>query len=168
MATIACTKKLFEKSDFLLSPIPEVGYRSLHSWHAHLFKISRKNCLMIMNDLTRYQLVLYGIKKEHFKDFHHVFRSNLETVLKADKFTEIEIDTVLSNMEKLIYTKTHNRSILGSINDQIYMTKHWIQKYLPTEELNIVGLNIQLNDSVILKLEEGYSRLALKNALRVK
>lgn len=121
-----------------------------------------------MNDLTRYQLVLYGIKKEHFKDFGNTLQTNMEIVLKADKFNEQEIAIVLSEMDELTYTKTNNKSILGSIKDQIYMTEHWIQKYLPTEDLNIVDLNIELNDSVMLKLDEGYSKLAMKNALKVK
>ncbi|WP_414858657.1 DUF6933 domain-containing protein [Paenibacillus sp. Soil724D2] len=77
-----------------------------------------------------------------------------------------EVNLFLSNMDKFIYTKTHNRSIVGSINEQIYITQHWIEKYLPTDELNIVGLNIWLNDSVSLQLVEGYPRLALKNALQ--
>ncbi|NOU84721.1 hypothetical protein GC102_02875 [Paenibacillus sp. LMG 31460] len=165
MAVIACTKKVFDLSNFPVSPIPEVGYRPLNSWHAHLFKVGRKNCVMIMNDLTRYQVVLYGVRKEHVKDFQHLFLKNLEIVLRADQFTDQEVNLFLSNMDKLIFTKTHNRSILGSLNDQIFLTQHWIEEYLPTDELNIVDLNIMLNDSVILKLAEGYPRLALKNAL---
>jgi hypothetical protein len=165
MAVIACTKKLFDLNNFSVSPIPEVGYRPLNSWHAHLFKVGRKNCVMIMNDLTRYQVVLYGVRKEHFKDFDNLFLKNLEIVLKADQFSDQEVNLFLSNMDKFIYTKTHNRSIVGSLNEQIFMTQHWIEKYLPTDELNIVGLNVMLNDSVILKLAEGYPRLALKNAL---
>lgn len=168
MTVIACTKKLFDLSNFPVSPIPEVGYRPLNSWHAHLFKVGRKNCVMIMNDLTRYQVVLYGVRKEHVKDFDNLFLTNLEIVLRADQFTDQEVNLLFSNMDKFIYTKTHNRSILGSLNDQIYLTQHWIEEYLPTDELNIVDLNIMLNDSVILKLEEGYSRLALKNALQDK
>lgn len=165
MSIIACTKKLFDLSNFPVSPIPEVGYRPLNSWHAHLFKVGRKKCVMIMNDLTRYQVVLYGVRKEHVKDFQHLFLKNLEIVLKADQFTDQEVNLFLSNMDKVIYTKTHNRSIVGSLNEQIFMTQHWIEKYLPTDELNIVGLNVKLNASVILKLAEGYPRLALKNAL---
>ena len=167
MAMIACTKKLLDFADLSTSPLPEAGYKPLHSWHANIFKVGRKTCLMIMNDLTRYQLVLYGVKKEHFKDFGRTLRTNFEIILKADKFDEREISVVLSEMNRIAYTKTHNKSILGSINDQISMAEHWIQQYLPTEHLNIIDLNIKLNDSVILKLEEGYSRKAMKKALKV-
>ncbi|MFB9278454.1 DUF6933 domain-containing protein [Cohnella cellulosilytica] len=166
MTIIAATKKLIDFAGFSLSPIPEVGYRPLHSWHAHLFKIGRKNCLMLMNDQTRYQLVLYGIKKEHFKDFGSTFGKNLELILKADKFNEREVAAILSEMTEFTYTKTHNKSILGSVNDQIHMTEAWIQDYLPTDDLNIVELNVKLNGSVMLKLEEFNSRSALRNALQ--
>jgi hypothetical protein len=120
---------------------------------------------MLMNDLSRYQLVLYGVKKEHFKDFANVLRTNLENIMKADKFTPREIESVTSSMNSIIFTKTHNRSILGSINEQIFMAETWIQKYLPTEQLIIVPLNVELNDSVMLKLEEFNPRLAMKKAL---
>jgi hypothetical protein len=165
VAVIACTKKLFLQSGFPESPVLEVGYQPLQSWHAHLFKIGRKNCIMLMNDLSRYQMVLYGIKKEHFKDFANVLRTNLEIIMKADKYSQHEIERVTSSINPIIFTKTHNRSILGSINDQIFMTETWIQDYLPTEQLNIVPLNVELNDSVMLKLEEFNPRLAMKKAL---
>jgi hypothetical protein len=165
VAIIACTKKLFQQSGFPESPVLEVGYQPLQSWHAHLFKIGRKNCIMLMNDMSRYQMVLYGVKKEHFNDFATVLRTNLDIVMKADKFTPPEIESVTSSKKPIIFTKTHNRSILGSINDQIFMTETWIQGYLPTEQLNIVPLNVELNDSVMLKLKEFNPRLAMKKAL---
>jgi hypothetical protein len=96
VAVIACTKKLFKQSGFPESPVPEVGYQPLQSWHAHIFKIGYKNCIMMMNDLSRYQMVLYGVKKEHFKDFTKVLRTNLEMVMKADKFSQHEIERVTS------------------------------------------------------------------------
>jgi hypothetical protein len=169
MAILSCTKKLFEHSNFSEFPVPEVGYNPLYSWHANLFRVGRKNCLMIMNDLTRYQLVLYGLRKEHYRNFDELFFYNLNRNLRADDFTESEIRLFMNGMgNQLIYTKTHNRSILGSMKDQIYITEYWIEDYLPTEELNIIELNKQLNDSVILKLKEGYAKKALKNVLQVK
>lgn len=166
MIVISCTKKLFETSGFKTSPVPEVGYNPLYSWHANIFRIGRRNCVMLMNDLTRYQVVFYGMKKEHYNNFEQIFFENLELVMKADNFTESEINKFLGDSGKVIYTKTHSRSLLGSLKDQINMTEFMIENYLPSTDLNIVELNCALNQSVILKLKDIYPKVALKNALQ--
>ncbi|MDQ0195256.1 DUF6933 domain-containing protein [Paenibacillus wynnii] len=167
MTTISCTKKLFDYSNLPQSPVPEIGYDPLLGWHAHIYRGGKKNCLIIMNDLTRYQILLYGVKKEHFRNFEDVFLSNLEMNLKADHFSREIITDYISKLGNLIYTKTHNRSILGSINDQALISTHWIERYLPSDELNINEFNKRMNDSIILKIKESVPRIAMQNALNV-
>ncbi|TVY10783.1 DUF6933 domain-containing protein [Paenibacillus cremeus] len=167
MAIISCTKKLFEQSGFPESPVPEVGYQPLYSWHAHFFKMGRKNCLMLMNDLTRYQVFLYGMKKAHYKSFEDLFIQSLTANLKADELPEDQIHKYISRIGAHIYTKTHNRSLIGSLNDQILIGTHWIEPYLSSEELPLIEFNRRLNRTVMLKLKETYPVEAMKNALEI-
>lgn len=57
---IHCTKKLAAK-------LPEVSSgvltetSSLGSWHAHLYVIDRRNCLLFCHDKTRYKAFLPGL-----------------------------------------------------------------------------------------------------------
>lgn len=168
MTVIACTKALFEHSGFPQAPVPEVGYNPLYSWHAHLFRAGKKNCVLLMNDLTRYQLMFYGVKKEHYRNFNGLFLHYLAENLRADQFPESAISTFLSNSGgATIFTKTHNRSILGSINDHAYIVAHWIEQYLPSNEIHLIGLNRKLNDAPMLKLREFNAARELKKALQV-
>lgn len=63
---IQCTKKLL---DFLKPEIIEKNTdNDFLAWHANYVNINRKKFLVLMNDLTRFCIVLYGVKKSDFKD----------------------------------------------------------------------------------------------------
>ena len=63
---IQCTKKLL---DFLKPEIMEKNTdNDFLAWHANYVNINRKKFLVLMNDLTRFCIVLYGAKKSDFKD----------------------------------------------------------------------------------------------------
>ena len=86
---IHCTKKLAHK-------LPEVSAATvkedspLGSWHAHLYSIDRRQCVMFCHDLSRYVLFLAGLRKEHFavlgsKWFRELYTASLEVLGCADK-----------------------------------------------------------------------------------
>ena len=59
-------------SKMLAAKLPEVSSESLEetsplgSWHGHLIRFDRRQCVMFMHDDTRYALFLPGLRKEHF------------------------------------------------------------------------------------------------------
>ena len=60
---IHCTKKLAAK----LSHVSKVALNEnnpLGSWHANLYLINRRNCLMFCHDRTRFTVFLVGLKKD--------------------------------------------------------------------------------------------------------
>jgi len=70
---IHCTKKLAAKlpvvsTDLLTENSP------LGSWHANLYTIDRRNCLLFCHDETRYTLFFPGLRKPHFAELDRWFR----------------------------------------------------------------------------------------------
>ena len=58
---ICCTKKLL---DYIgVAPDCVEAVDSFYSWHANLLTIYRRKALLIVNDKTRYAILLLGIKK---------------------------------------------------------------------------------------------------------
>jgi len=62
---IHCTKKLAGRLPEV-SPEPLVEANPLGSWHANLYTIDRRNCILFCHDQTRFVLFMAGVKKEHF------------------------------------------------------------------------------------------------------
>ena len=62
---IHCSQKLATKlADVSPTRLEETS--SLGSWHAHLFTLDRRQCVMFMHDATRYALFLPGLRKDQF------------------------------------------------------------------------------------------------------
>ncbi|MGG4346484.1 DUF6933 domain-containing protein [Paenibacillus lautus] len=163
MITISCTKKLFETSSF--NEEQDNGINDeFYKWHANIFRMAKKNNLIIMNNKTRYCFILFGIKKEHYKNFKEIFISALIENLKAEGISENLINNYISNAKSINFIKTYDRSVLGSMVDMVKMTEFLIEDYLPIYEMNIIELNKIINDTPLVKLKK-YPNQFMKEAL---
>lgn len=94
-----------------------------------------------MNNQTRYPIVLYGLKAEHFKRFDHLVLSAIEETFFAEGFPANKIKSYLAKCGEVVYTKTHDRSILGQINEFLISISWEIEDHLPSSNLNLVEVN---------------------------
>jgi len=62
---IQCTKKLLDAIE--RKPVAYEEKNLLFSWHANLITLNRKKTVVLVNDKTRYAVVLYGLKAKDFK-----------------------------------------------------------------------------------------------------
>lgn len=69
MITIHATKKLSAKLPSGISPIDSTGTTSeldnnpLSGWHANLLILQRRNCVLLVHDVTRFPLFIKGLLK---------------------------------------------------------------------------------------------------------
>jgi hypothetical protein len=163
MITISCTKKLFELSNFIEEQNSD-QIDEFHKWHANVFRMAKKNNIIFMNNKTRYCFILFGIKKDHFKNFTNLFVNALSENLKYEGYPGDLIRKCIENIDQINFTKTYHRSVLGSMNDMVKMTEFMVEDYLPLQEMNIKPLNKELNHSPIVKLNN-FPDLMMKEAL---
>ncbi|TLS48220.1 hypothetical protein FE782_31905 [Paenibacillus antri] len=163
MITISCTKKLFELSNF-----PEEQNTSQNdeffNWHANVFRLARRNNIIFMNNKTRYCFILFGVKKDHFHKVKDIFISSLVENLQFEKIKQEQINKYVANIDQIRFTKTYDRSVLGSMIDMVRMTEFMVEHYLPLKEMNIKKLNKDLNHSPIVKLKN-FPDIMMKEAL---
>ncbi|WP_017689048.1 hypothetical protein [Paenibacillus sp. PAMC 26794] len=153
MITISCTKKLFDASSFVEEPDNELE-DELYKWHANVFRMAKKNNLIIMNNKTRYCFILFGIRKEHYKNFKEIFLHALIENLKAEGISEPLINNYISHANSIKFMKTYDRSVIGSMIDMVKMTEFMIEDYLPIQEMNIIELNKMNNATPLVKLKK--------------
>lgn len=122
---------------------------SLYEWHANLFMFDRRKGVLLMNNKTRYCIVLYGVKMEHFKKFDKVALDAIRETFLTEGFSEDIVDKYIDKCGNVDYTKTHDRSILGQMKE-FYISISWqIEDYLPIEGINLVEFNKWVGSSLM-------------------
>ena len=111
---IQCTKKML---DFLKPVITEKNTdHDIYAWHANYITIMRKKFIVLMNDLTRFSIVLYGLKKSDFKDAKILLQKAMIVTMHFENFDEALIMKYIKGMGDITYNKTKNRKLVSQIN----------------------------------------------------
>lgn len=155
MQLIQCTKKLADEMKIKVQKVEAADFNPLYCWHAHLFKIGRKKCVMIMNNATRYHFVIYGVLKKDLQNLDLIFKKNLITNLLLDSVDPEIIERYLNQDSIVQYAATNNRSILSQINESIFTVDHYFYYELvemKQEFIDIAEMNQYLNRLIMLKL----------------
>lgn len=166
---IECTKKLQDTMKTKLNPYDGDKDKSFYEWHADLFIFDRRKGVILMNNKTRYCILLYGLKAEHFKKFNAIVLNAIRETFIAERFPLEVVDKYITDCGEIHYTKTHDRSILSQIND-FYTTISWkIENYLPSESLNLVELNKWAGSFLISgTLQYGHPIKSLEEEMKVE
>ncbi|MFL0196288.1 DUF6933 domain-containing protein [Clostridium sp. WILCCON 0269] len=146
---IECTKKLAEAMKIKLKPYDATSTDSFYGWHANLFMFDRRKGILLMNNKTRYCIVLYGVKMEHFKKFDKIVIDVIKEIFLAEGLEADIVDRYIAKCGDVDYTKTHDRSVLGQMKD-FYISISWqIEEYLPSENINLIELNKWVNSNLM-------------------
>jgi hypothetical protein len=158
MLTIQCTKKLINELKIDISKEEPFQSDPLYSWHSHLFLFNRKKCVIVMNNLTRYNFILTGLKRTEFKKYDQIVASAIAENLLVEGASQDTVDTYMQHCSPAIYQTTSDRSIIGQMNEMISIAEYWmnLDKH-DGIETNIQRLNRNLNSFVMLKLPKIYS-----------
>ena len=111
---IHCTKKLATKlPDVSNGPLDEAN--PLGSWHANIYTIQRRNCIMFCHDQTRFVLFMAGLKQADFANFDYCFQDLFaNTLLKSGYDTNL-IEKSLALLTPLRFDTHCSRSVQGSM-----------------------------------------------------
>lgn len=162
---IECTKKLADAMRIQLETVENTEYEPFYDWHANLFTFNRRKAVILMNNATRYCIVLYGLKAEHFMKFESIVLGAIEETFMAEGFTSDKVRRYLENCGNMKYSKTHDRSIISQINEFLIHITWKIENYLPCNNLNLVELNKWAGEIISLQLKEVYPIEALRKEM---
>lgn len=114
---IQATKKLLDKLPF--EKVDSTEGNPLYDWHANLLTIDRRQTVVLMNDLTRYTIVLYGIKAKDFKRFDVLVKEAIRAVFQKERFSPEVIERYMENLGAVTFHKTKNRSMTAQLNKAV-------------------------------------------------
>lgn len=111
--SIHCTQKLLLEIPASIVDPDASG----DSWHANLIRIDRRKCVLFTHDTTLYSVFVPGLKKPDFTRLEQVFGQRLFKALLWESFPQDQIEPMLDACRTIRFTRSNNRSVLGSMND---------------------------------------------------
>jgi hypothetical protein len=131
MQVIGCTQKLqkemvLKKSDLFTK---ESDNGQLGDWIANLIYIERRKCIVFVNKKTLFNFIVLNLKREQIRNLNEVFLSNFVNNVLFKMNLESIIPQVIDEYEVIKYSKTNDRSVLGSMNDMILHYKYHVDHF---------------------------------------
>lgn len=111
---LQCTKKVL---DFIKADIKDINTDDdIYAWHIAYKTILRKKFVVLMNDLTRYCVVLYGLKKSDFKEPVLLLQKAVFLTMEMDGFPRVLILNYVQGIKEVTYGKTKDRYLVAQLN----------------------------------------------------
>ena len=138
---IHCTQKLLaEIPDRLIDPSASGA-----SWHANVLRIDGRKCVLFTHDLTLYSVFVPGLKKPDFAHLDAVFGERLFKALMWDNFSQFQIERMLESCRIVRFTRSSNRSVLGSMNDMRFQIGWMVENDGGLGNVDLVRCHHRLN-----------------------
>lgn len=138
------TQKLAAKLP-LVSSTPLTHHNPLGDWHANLYTIDRRNCILFCHDQTRFVLFMAGLKKGDFANLDFWFQDlYANTMLKLGYDTAL-IEKVMALLDPLEFDTACDRSVQGSMRT--------------AKQMDLDGLLLDVSDVMELPIYSTSARL---------
>ncbi|MDQ3774107.1 MAG: hypothetical protein M3461_06920 [Pseudomonadota bacterium] len=150
---IHCTQKLLaEIPDRFIDPSASgVG------WHANLLRLERRKCVLFTHDDTLYSVFVPGLRKRQFEQLDEVFGQRLFKALVWDDFAQTQIERMLEACRVIRFTRSSNRSVLGSMNDIRFQIGSYVEHDGGLTSADLAQLHHALNRIPFSAIGYGYS-----------
>jgi hypothetical protein len=164
MIAIQSTQKLLKEvgQDYQGTIIPTLP---LGCWHANLLILDKRKYVLFTNDKTRYSFLVFGLKKPDFKMLDEIFRQSLYKNLMRYGFSQEAIEKVLDEIREIVFARTSNRSVLGTMNDMANIIKWTVQDEGGLLNVDIAELKTKLNRMPLGPIDYQYAIDKVREAL---
>ena len=149
---IRCTRKLLaEIPDRFIDPSASGA-----GWHANLLRFERRKCALFTHDGTLYSVFVPGLRKPEFERLDKVFGQRLFKALLWDEFSQTQIERMLEACRVIRFTRSSNRSVLGSMNDIRFQIGSYVEYAGGLTSVDLARLHHELNRTPFGAIGYGY------------
>ena len=140
-----CTKKMAAKLPEV-SATPLVELSPLGSWHANLYTIDRRQCVLFCHDASRYVLFLQGLVKADFANLDRLHRELFLASLVVLGVKQSYLSSIALALGPVHYDCVTDRSVLGSMRVACNDLDGMLYRIANVMECDPLALTIRLND----------------------
>jgi len=142
---IHCTKKLAAKLKNV-SPEKLEDNNPLGDWHANLYVIDRRQCVMFCHDKTRFVLFKPGWKESDFANMDFWFNDLFANTMLKLGYEPAVIDKALSYVDELSFDTVCDRSVQSSLRVAESQDLYGFLMHVPNVmDLPMYSVSAQLN-----------------------
>jgi hypothetical protein len=121
---IQCTKALLDKIGIngseLASPEGHEQFpNSFIAWHANFVSINRRKAIILMNNETRYSVVIYRPSNKDFSKIKELIFEVITEALRMEGVRKEVIEAYMAKAGELSFSKTANRSMVARMNNAV-------------------------------------------------
>lgn len=141
---ICGTKKMLDK--LKVSPkqtTKQEELDELFSWHANLVKFDRRQSIVLMNDESKYTIILYGLLAKDFSQLPQIFREAIRKVWRKEGIEESLIDGYLATAGEVQFVKTKNRNLISSLNQACLEVGVFFESMVNRDEMIQTALSMK-------------------------
>lgn len=186
---IQCTKALLDKlglkNENLVSSLGHEDFpNSLFAWHANFVSIGRKKAIVLMNNESRYSVVIYRPGKKDFSNIKELICSAIREALRMEGVHKEVIETYMEKAGEITFSKTANRSLVAKMNNAVreiefyqeYLNENTrIQRYISMRTGRLIQLDgpnagfypIEKMIDSLNKLVDGHGNIPTENILDI-
>lgn len=113
---LQCTKIMQDRlSKSNIRFVDAVGHvNDFHSWHVHMITIARRKVFVLMNDATRYPVVIYRASDADLKHPEALFRTAIAKALLEEGFDRAVVEEY--TQEEFCFSKCSQMSYVSKLN----------------------------------------------------
>lgn len=121
---IQCTKAMLDKlgikgSELASSEGQEQFPNSFMAWHANFVTIGRRKAIVLMNNETRYPVVIYRPKSKDFSNMKELIFEAITEALRMEGVRKEVIETYIEKAGEISFSKSGSRSMIAKMNNAV-------------------------------------------------
>lgn len=121
---IQCTKALLDKlnidkNKLVAAEGHEQFPESFAAWHANLININRRKAIILMNNESRYSVVIYRPTPKDFTRIDKLIKEAIIVALRMEGVDEDVIGRYIDKAGEISFSKTANRSMVAKLNNAV-------------------------------------------------
>jgi hypothetical protein len=121
---IQCTKSLLDQLGIKNSELhPPEGHEqfpnNFMAWHANFVTIDRKKAIVLMNNETRYSLIIFRPSKKDFSEINELIHEAIITAFRMEGVRKEVIEAYMEKAGDITFSKTASRSMVARMNNAV-------------------------------------------------
>lgn len=143
---IGLTKKLQDQIAIKVDKGNEES--DIFSWTANLITVNRRKTVVVINNLTRYGFVLYGLKAKEFKNIENLILDGIRECLKALRIDDTIIEKYICDGGAIAFTKTKGPKVVSMLN-RVCICAEWFDDLFDKDNIYQRRVSKKMNRDLI-------------------
>ena len=151
MVVFRCTHKVLKEMGLKPKELADdVGENQvLGAWYVNLLWVRGKKCLQFMHEPTAFSFLMTSVARKDIRDIGSLFEAGAVAVLADEGIDPRFLFALRRDCRNSQVATTKNRRVLGSMNEQAFVSGLWLAERVAGSPTEMVELARYLNRTIL-------------------